>query len=67
MNEEQITINFNSSTQRLYRLLSSGNLSSWRDAPDCPVQLGAGSNDQIITSYTNTTATQYFKLEVKIP
>jgi C1A family cysteine protease len=67
MDEEQITINFNSSTQRLYRLLSSGNLSSWRDAPDCPVQLGAGSNDQIITSYTNTTATQYFKLEVKIP
>jgi len=65
MNEEQITINFNSSTQRLYRLLASDNLLSWHDAPDCSVQIGSGSNDQIITSYTNTTATQYFKLKVK--
>ena len=62
MNEEQITINFSSSTQRLYRLLSSDNLLSWHDAPDCSVQIGNGSNDQIITSSTNTTIPQYFKL-----
>jgi len=62
INAEQITINFNSSTQRLYRLLASDNLISWHDAPDCSVQMGNGSNDQIITSCTNTTIPQYFKL-----
>jgi C1A family cysteine protease len=65
LNEEHITINFNSSTQRLYRLLSSDNLLSWSDAPDCNVQMGSGSNDTITTSFTNTTTKQYFKIKVK--
>ncbi len=65
LNEEHIIINFNSSTQRLYRLLSSDNLLSWSDAPDCNVQMGSGSNDTITTSFTNTTTKQYFKLKVK--